>query len=111
MPINLDLCKKKSPAMMRYENKRCCIALVHDYGREISGLVVVKSDGGKIFNSPHFNIKLGDLKKVNGAGYEIKAGKRTEVIPSKIINHFVKKVEEAILHHKQEARRERRNRK
>lgn len=111
MPINLDLCKKKSPVMMRYENKRCCIALVHDYGREISGLVVVKSASGKIFNSPHFSLKLEDLKSVSGAGYKIKVGKRTETIPSRIVNRFVADVQKEILRHRQDGRRKRKNRK
>ena len=105
MSINLDLCKRKSAAMARYENERCCIALTHDYGGIITGLIVIKTpDGNKIFTTPYFNLKLRDLEKVNGAGYEIKAGNRTEVIPPRIIHRFVKEIRKSLL-------RERKNRK
>lgn len=98
MPIDIALCKKKSPAILRYENERCCIALAHDYGGIITGLIVIKTpDGNKIFNTPYLNLKLKYLENLNGAGYEIKAGDRTEVIPSKIISRFVKEIKESIL--------------
>lgn len=94
---------------MCYENDYCCIALAHDYGGVISGLVVVKSDGDKIFNLPHFNLKLEDLIKTNGTGYEIKVKEQTAVIPPKIINRFVAEVQRDILVHRQECRKKRKN--
>ncbi len=98
MSIDLNLCKKKSAAMARYENERCCIALTHDYGGIITGLVVIKApDGNKIFTTPYFNLKLRDLEKLNGTGYEIKVGDKTEVIPSKLIHRFVKEIRAGLL--------------
>lgn len=111
MSVKMSLCKKSSSAFMRYENDYCCIAFAHDYGGIITGLVVVKNENGKIFTSPHLNIKLEDLKKVNGEGYKIQAGNRIEIIPPKLVHRFVSDVQKEILIHRQDVRKKRKNRK
>ena len=92
---------------MRYENEHCCIALAHDYGGIITGLIVIKTpDGNKIFTTPYLNLKLRDLEKLSGVGYEIRAGDRTEVIPSKIIHRFVKEIKENLLKERKTAEKD-----
>ncbi len=108
-PIDLSLCKKVSPKIMRHEDKHFCVAFTHDYGEVITGLVVPKDqDGNKSFSLPYLNIKLKDLEKVNGEGYELKVGGKTMVIPSKSILRFVAEVKKDIARHRQDSRQKRR---
>ncbi len=94
---------------MHHEDERFCVALSHDYGEVISRLVVPKDwDGNKDFSLPCVNIKLCDLEKVNGSGYEFKIGGKAVTIPSKKIERFVTEIRKDLAKQRNEIRQQRR---